>query len=657
VTGKIKKKSSPKFFQMSNLFVDSATFTKTVTDPKLIGQGSFGCVFKAKYKKKEDVVVKFNKMDGDAAKRKDLVRDAVHESLMLALLNGTPQFPQLVAFSEIAPKDVPASYEQGKCLVVDRAKKIAFVASVQEVAGTQTLAEWIIGRKTKPVALDNVRSIMFQILWAIASVSTKYGVCLADVKPQNIMITKTDRKQEQVYYAKRSDESFDVFRVETDLIVKIIDLGGAYVQTNGPDSFSGDGWSLTYNSTVYTAAYASPDVEKKKHGTGEGDLYAAGLVFLILLAHNDGAYVFSENPPVDKLSRKLQLAVKKRAGLSGLSLLRSLLAEQPQARMGIGQYGANNYIMHSFFVSYYQGKENFSAPLVNAIAHEKPRWVRADARVLSQRELQLQQYFEARKGELPTSDDFAISTADVPKAILELIELMRAVFPTTSANDLKMDWEQLSSQSLPVLDRFARIVNGAPSGLKNELLQRCPKPEDDRRPAWWDDKQRPLQWIIAVTIKNGKKDQRISAPSVNISVPLDVRDQGYELVAEQKGNGYLFDAADYYKEMAVALEMMHHAFVIAGGSMNVSLQPTAKSVRKAIDDLFDISKIQATELYKLYGEYLDKYEYQLSSSSKKLESLVKEMDHVKQLIDVGALQQEISARLDKLEREIQEFEV
>lgn len=643
---------------MSNLFVDSATFTKTVTDPKLIGQGSFGCVFKAKYKKKEDVVVKFNKMDGDASKRKDLVRDAVHESLMLALLNGTPQFPQLVAFSEIAPKDVPASYEQGKCLVVDRAKKIAFVASVQEVAGTQTLAEWIIGQKTKPIALDNVRSIMFQILWAIASVSTKYGVCLADVKPQNIMITKTDRKQEQVYYAKRSDESFDVFRVETDLIVKIIDLGGAYVQTNGPENFGGDGWSLTYNSTVYTAAYASPDVEKKKHGTGEGDLYATGLVFLILLAHNDGAYVFSENPPVDKLSRKLQLFIKKRAGLSGLSLLRSLLAEQPQARMGVGQYGANNYIMHSFFVSYYQGKENFSAPLINAITHQKPRWLTEKANILSAREISLQQAFEARDGTFILSSDLKIDYGNPVKFMDDLIRQMRFHFPQTSL-DLRIESNVLTDVGLPILHRFAMFYNSLPADQKQQVRQRCLESKDNARPAWWTKKGHVRQWIEAAVIPRGSNSPvytPLENDQLQTVVPVDAMEECIAVLADNNGRkGFLILTYDYFTEMCVVLEQMHHVFEVVGGKVNIAdggyLANTAQQVRDNVEKL-RLSSIK-NELHKfptLFRIYLAQFAYDQT-----LNDLTMKLQIVKDMIDSGDNSTHVAEQLEQIEQAIKTY--
>lgn len=637
---------------MSTLFISPEAFAKNVTDANLIGSGSFGCVFSAKYNQKQDVIVKFSK----EAKNRD---DFVHEALMLALLNGNPQFPQLVAFLELSPKDIPAIYTKAKCLVVEQNNEEPFGVMVQQVAGTMTLADWIMSKKTKPIDVEDVRSIVFQVLWAIASVSIKYGVCLADVKPQNIMITETDRKQEQTFVAQRStDGSFDVFRTSTKLIVKMIDLGGAYVQMKKKNK-AATGWMVQYSSTVFTKEYAAPEVLKKQEGIGEGDLYAAGLVLLILLKHNDGAFKFVKDPPsvTDMTDRKLQLFIKNRAGITGLSLLKALLQPAPKDRMGIEQYGANNYVMHSFFAQYYQGKvENVGAD--NLIMHAKPRWLTEKANILSAREISLQQAFEARDGTFILSSDLKIDYGNPVKFMDDLIRQMRFHFPQTSL-DLRIESSVLTDVSLPILHRFAMFYNSLPADQKQQVRQRCLESKDNARPAWWTKKGHVRQWIEAAVIPIGSNSP-VFTPLENDQlqdvVPVDAMEECIAVLADKNGRkGFLLSAYDYFTEMCVVLEQMHHVFEVVGGKVNIAdggqLANTAQQVRDNVENL-RLSSIKS-EVHKyptLFRIYLAQFAYDQT-----LNDLTMKLQIVKDMIDSGDNSTRVAEQLEQIEQAIKTY--
>jgi serine/threonine protein kinase len=376
-----------------------------------IGGGSFGCVFEGLFDGK-NCIIKYNKIGVDS--QEAAFQTGVHEAYLGQIVNkanlpaGRLNWVQTVAFGS-CQGEIPAfvnakNVSNTACFDSFDNPKAYHLLIVQESAGI-SLNTWM---KNKTFDNAAIASILFQLLWGIQVAHGNFSVVHGDIKPDNIAVEPVKQNQVLRYgiKTKRQDAAeMDYFEIplrkDVDVIVRFLDLGGAFIDLNG--TFEKLATAHPYSKEVITTdIFDSPD----KNTSHASDLYAIGMMLATLIFHKSGAlvdgveynYVNNRKPPVSGPTRTSQPIKRKenrltsvkqmqqflatlkdnafviqRTNKGGLLLLTSLLNMDNTSRLGFGGYGANNYLFSKYFIQqgYYKGKKPMDANVILDDGHHK----------------------------------------------------------------------------------------------------------------------------------------------------------------------------------------------------------------------------------------------------------------------------------------------
>ena len=195
--------------------------------------GINGCVFKALYDGQPKIIkIPFTKDDPGAGYREAVLGSFVGktnlpeagETWVETIAFGTQQGP----LSDLA--DATAVLACKEELMKDEMHYII----VQDSAGKETLAAWM-ATQTK-VSDHHFRLIAFQLMWAVYTANCKWGVVHSDIKPENIMVTRSVGGGTKLYAIKTGYgtevEQFSVKFEVGDPEIRIIDMGAAFLNVN-----------------------------------------------------------------------------------------------------------------------------------------------------------------------------------------------------------------------------------------------------------------------------------------------------------------------------------------------------------------------------------------------------------------------------------------
>jgi serine/threonine protein kinase len=267
------------------------------TKYKFVGSGGIGCVFKGPV---DGIVriIKINREYGIEALRRSM-HEVIIGNMVHAKMNpaGASHWVQTVGYAlHTGAINVLANAVgiDKKCKSALK-KNVTHMIIVQDVAGEQDLASYI--ETHRRLTDRTIRSIAFQLNWALYTASALYGFVHSDIKPQNIMVTETKVRTTLRYIVKTHStlDQGDVFEIDLPAgapIVRLIDLGGSYTrikEAEPPADLPVESPLCKDAIETYTAIFKSPDVSK----TVASDLFALGITLVTMICN--GAKNFQVN--------------------------------------------------------------------------------------------------------------------------------------------------------------------------------------------------------------------------------------------------------------------------------------------------------------------------------------------------------------------------
>ncbi len=233
---------------------DPKTLEKSITELKYLGEGSFGCVLRGKYKG-ESRIIKVIRDDSDttAAAIENIREGFIGQQIKNHLSKPISDFFVCTVEVIIAPKDIPQAWRHmidvhcenilNKVEVIGKVKNVTravkFFVVIQEMASAygnlaQDASKWLASQKGT-ISQDIIRSIMFQLTLAFSHAQATIGFQHNDLKMDNLMFVEVDKGKTETYQL----EDRDVFEIPlAGIVVRIIDFGGASLNLD-PDEHNG----------------------------------------------------------------------------------------------------------------------------------------------------------------------------------------------------------------------------------------------------------------------------------------------------------------------------------------------------------------------------------------------------------------------------------
>ncbi len=379
-----------------------------------VGGGTFGPVFRNSV---GDIVKIQQLTDIDAAVREVTISKLVsqnkqsHWFVLKDYTVDSDPAPQGILSAVGVPNEYDWIQEDGPKLYL-----------VQESAGSVDLAQYLKALGDTPLEGDQIRAILYQLLWGAYVAHSHYGIAHHDIKPENIMVEELDQPTTLTYAIPtgRPDE-VDYVEVPTKVVVRYIDVGTSRIDVSDRLPFG-----LSAAADAGTPIYKSPDGEARGVAS---DLWAIGVVATALAAtgrgfkfgNNSSPYTYNtyKEPPVfyessaaddgpskGRLQPKTSMnnivkefvneknnpfkglrdVVSNAMGRNGLLLLQDLFQPNVTDRMNFGiednGYGANNALFHPYFVldgGYWKGaRKGVNAQYTTNEPHSKPLRDRTD---------------------------------------------------------------------------------------------------------------------------------------------------------------------------------------------------------------------------------------------------------------------------------------
>lgn len=264
----------------------------------LNGEGSFGCLFQAKYESGKDVVVKvlfpkISKSDKTFEENKEIVRkDALKEAFIghsLATMLEPVIAGMFVETLAIAHTEngLPTEFLtalKSNPVCNDKKTDYAWIL-VQRFVSSTPMDKWLMAQ-TAAVNAEVIRSFLFQAVLALSYANHKLGFQHNDVKMENIMVTKVDKETPLVYRIGEMD-TFRCVIPKDGLVVQFIDFGGSDIILANDDSILPKYLLPSGITTPGFSPLDRPDisvllVERKN----DADMTGLFIIAMNMIAHN-----------------------------------------------------------------------------------------------------------------------------------------------------------------------------------------------------------------------------------------------------------------------------------------------------------------------------------------------------------------------------------
>lgn len=377
-------------------FFENNTLTNALTgEYEYLSSGAMGCAYSGNFENEKNCVIKFNRIPQKSKKeREESFQDSVREAIIGNFVhvenlpeNVAQHWSQTLGFG-IVKGSIPLlegknGEDAERCNKDLKKPDGVHVVLAFKSAGEMNLGEWMKFKGS--LGEEDIRCIMFQLLWASQWAFQRFGLIHADIKPSNIVVRNHEPKT--MRYVVGGHE----FVLQNATIsVSIIDLGGAWLSNdpdieicgtsfgkdpgirtaffspieeegNLPDRNSLDLWSLgmtMYCMTMqgenlydYTSSGEMPPDAKKTDRNSQGLEYAR--MQIRIGREKNIPYEYLEKVQKDVISRQYVSQLLKKLSPEGVLLLYDLLEWNNSIRAARNKLGT----FHPFFVPFYAGRK------------------------------------------------------------------------------------------------------------------------------------------------------------------------------------------------------------------------------------------------------------------------------------------------------------
>lgn len=485
-----------------------------------LSKGNFGLVFQGSIKSHGNSIIKVQQIEND-----ENVNYYARESIANLLVSnnrlneGPSPFAETFGFvvsNEHLPDNFIYTKNKDNNWLTTNAKKLYVF---QEIAGEQTLAEYLISLGETPMDKRTIRSILFQMLWGIYVAQSRFGLVHRDIKPENVMISKVTKDEKLTFGIPNGAENnaFDYIEItlqKGDFKIKMIDLGFAcinlekykdllqydmtsctegdgtpvYKHTNEDDGVSIDLWAVGVTATALASQgrlriaktlYTFKTIQgppawfgKKKAVPTDKDAESNTNYMLNALSTS----VMPENPFQD-LRRAIQDAMDD----YGLLLVQDLLQPDTLKRLQFGlpdegEWGANSALFHPYFVldgKYWLGSQTNIPVQIKALEiHAKPLPFRNPADIRKQVQI-INQVIAENKEQLdriafekkPEAVSPSVDTPEVPAAA---VTRKKATKKAASSEETSADAKKVKEMILTILRAMSYNAGNVPQDLTSD---------------------------------------------------------------------------------------------------------------------------------------------------------------------------------------------
>lgn len=272
------------------LYKDDAIKDDLNGEYEYLSSGAMGCAYRGNFGLESRCVIKFNRIPKQVKYQRENFFDSVREAIMGNFVrdgnlpeSAARHWSQILGFGTVKGAIDLLEEKNGKnadrCNADLKDPSKTHVIMAFKSSGAVDLGAWL--RFKQKLNAEEIRSIMFQLLWASYWPWVRYALVHADLKPDNIVLTVLDPPKTLRYNVGGHE-----FVIQNATIsVALIDLGGAWIRfSDGEIPAICAGEKTFAKDPDVTSKYFTPIYEKNRNelvGNSQ-DLWALGMIMYCL---------------------------------------------------------------------------------------------------------------------------------------------------------------------------------------------------------------------------------------------------------------------------------------------------------------------------------------------------------------------------------------